>query len=204
MFGPAPDGTRRRYVRRVELGSLAEWVGAVGTVGALLLALSLFARDRALSRRKSADELITWLSWEEVPDRVHGVVEQTTAHILNTGTRPMHAPLLVYRDATSGYATQVLSGDGRPAVLPPNAGTSCVLKRPPRNPDNVYAFVFTADGRLWIRKASEHQYVGRFAGSVLFLLWFCFERADGASRRRRRARRKAETERETPNPAVRR
>lgn len=81
----------------MEWGSVAEWVGAVGTIGVLLLGIVLFAQDRAIARRAGVDALNTWLSWEDV----------TT---LDEGFR--------YPDQRGGYASGTVSNDERPAKLP--------------------------------------------------------------------------------------
>src|SRR5829696_9917965 len=44
-----------------EAGNLAEWVGAVGTTGALLLGLHLLRRDR---ESDVADQVSVWRSWQ--------------------------------------------------------------------------------------------------------------------------------------------
>lgn len=125
------------YVATMNWGSVAEWVGAVGTIGALLLGIGLFARERAILRRKSVDELVTWLTWREVPDRELGVRLETTVHISNRGSRAVHAPLLFYPDQRGGYGSEILSSDGAPTMLAPalRCDTSCRANRGTRLPD---------------------------------------------------------------------
>jgi hypothetical protein len=47
-----------------EAGNLAEWVGAVGTTGALLLALHLLRRDRDANVATQVDQVSVWRSWQ--------------------------------------------------------------------------------------------------------------------------------------------
>jgi hypothetical protein len=49
-----------------EAGNLAEWVGAVGTTGALLLGLHLLRRDR---ESDVADQVSVWRSWQSRPSQ---------------------------------------------------------------------------------------------------------------------------------------
>ncbi|PYC99915.1 hypothetical protein B4U78_013555 [Microbacterium esteraromaticum] len=172
----------------MEWGSLAEWVGAVGTIGALLLGITLFARDRAIARRAGVDALNTWLSWEDVADRDEGFRRLTTVHVCNSGTRPIYAPLLFYPDKRGGYASEIISDDGRPAMLPPGAEMSRVIQGVPRNTVARNVLLRSADGRLWIRKVDEHRYANPLAHIALLLLLLFFERQDGASARRLRQR----------------
>lgn len=172
----------------MELGNIAEWVGAVGTVGALFLAIVLFARERAIGRRKSVDGLISWLTWREVPDRDRGVRIETTVHLCNSGTRPVHAPLLFYPDARGGYGSEIVSDDGRPTMLPPGAEIHRVIQGAPRNTVARYVWMTSEDGRVWIRRVDAHRYVNSFGHLLLTILLLALERKDGSSSRRRHQR----------------
>ena len=65
-----------------EAGNLAEWVGAVGTTGALLLGLHLLRRDR---EAKVADQVSVWRSWQLRPsqDDPHTADVFAQLHIAN-------------------------------------------------------------------------------------------------------------------------
>lgn len=182
-------------------GSVAEWVGAVGTVGALLLGLGLFARERAFGRRKSVDDLVTWLTWREVPDREHGVRLETTVHACNRGSRAVYAPLLFYPDKRGGYGSEIISDDGLPTMLPPGVEVDRVVQGAPRNTIARYVRMTSDEGRVWIRKVDEHRYANALAHVVLELLLVLFERKDGASPRRRRQR--AKTSQHVLGPTIR-
>jgi hypothetical protein len=52
-----------------EAGNLAEWVGAVGTTGALLLGLHLLRRDREANVAPQADQVSVWSSWQLRPSQ---------------------------------------------------------------------------------------------------------------------------------------
>lgn len=172
----------------MDWGSVADWVAAIGTVGALLLGIGLFARERAISRRKSVDDLVTWLSWREVPDRDKGARLETTVHVCNRGARAVYAPLLFYPDARGGYGSEIISTDGRPAMLAPGAEVQHVVQGSPRNTIARYVLMTSDEGRVWIRKVDEHRYANAVAHTLLLVLLGLFERRDGASARRRRQR----------------
>ncbi|WP_396655555.1 hypothetical protein [Microbacterium sp.] len=172
----------------MDWGSVAEWVAAIGTVGALLLGIGLFARERSIGRRKSVDDLITWLSWRDVPDREQGVRLETTVHVCNRGSRAVYAPLLFYPDARGGYGSEIISANGRPAMLAPGTETQHVVQGVPRNAIARYVMMTSDEGRVWIRKVDEHRYVNAVVHTLLVILLVLFERSDGASARRRRQR----------------
>ena len=167
---------------------MAEWVAAIGTVGALLLGIGLFACERAISRRKSVDDLVTWLSWRLVTDREQGVRLETTVHICNRGSRAVYAPLLFYPDARGGYGSEIVSAGGQPAMLAPGVETQHVVQGVPRNTIARYVTTTSDEGRVWIRKVDEHRYANAVAHMLLVTLLILFERSDGASPRRRRQR----------------
>jgi hypothetical protein len=52
-----------------EAGNLAEWVGAVGTTGALLLGLHLVRRDREAGLAAQSDQVSVWTSWQLRPSQ---------------------------------------------------------------------------------------------------------------------------------------
>jgi hypothetical protein len=52
-----------------EAGNLAEWVGAVGTTGALLLGLHLVRRDREADLAAQSDQVSVWTSWQLRPSQ---------------------------------------------------------------------------------------------------------------------------------------
>ena len=56
------------WMARPEAGNLAEWVGAVGTTGALLLGLHLLRRDREPNVVR-ADQVSVWRSWHFRPSQ---------------------------------------------------------------------------------------------------------------------------------------
>jgi hypothetical protein len=175
----------------VDWGNVAEWVGAVGTIGALLLGIGLLARDRAISRRKSVDDLVTWLTWRQVPDREQGARLETMVHVCNRGSSAVYAPLLFYPDARGGYGSEILSADGQPTMLAPGAEVEHVMQGSPRNTVARYVLLTSHEGRVWIRRVDEHRYANAPAHILLVLLFLMFERHDGASSRRRRQRARA-------------
>ena len=68
---PTPDLERLwdrfwAWMATPEAGNLAEWVGAVGTTGALLLGLHLLRRDR---QANVADQVSVWRTWQLRPSQ---------------------------------------------------------------------------------------------------------------------------------------
>ena len=68
-----------------EAGNLAEWVGAVGTTGALLLGLHLLRRDREANVAAQPDQVSVWRSWQLRPSQDDPRTEEVFAqlHIAN-------------------------------------------------------------------------------------------------------------------------
>ena len=68
-----------------EAGNLAEWAGAVGTTGALLLGLHLLRRDREANVAAQPDQVSVWRSWQLRPSQDDPRTEEVFAqlHIAN-------------------------------------------------------------------------------------------------------------------------
>ena len=68
-----------------EAGNLAEWVGAVGITGALLLGLHLLRRDRKANVAAQPDQVSVWRSWQLRPSQNDPRTEEVFAqlHIAN-------------------------------------------------------------------------------------------------------------------------
>jgi hypothetical protein len=153
----------------------------------LFWGLFLYSRDRAISRRRSVDDLITWLSWRETPDRDEGVRREVIVHVTNIGSRPMHAPVLTFPDRRGGYATEILSHDGKLAMLPPGAQIERAIQGQPQNTTARYVMIRGFGRRIWFRKVDEDYYPNALGQSLLQLLVFLLERPDGVGARRRRS-----------------
>jgi hypothetical protein len=68
-----------------EAGNLAEWVGAVGITGALLLGLHLLRRDMKANVAAQPDQVSVWRSWQLRPSQDDPRTEEVFAqlHIAN-------------------------------------------------------------------------------------------------------------------------
>lgn len=170
-------------------GTIPDWVAAISTGGALILALILFAKDRAARGRQSIDDLITWQTAIDVFDPTSGrTTSQIIAHARNVGTRPVRAPLLLFPDTRGGYATQIISNDGRPNMIPPGEECRTVVTGRPRNQEARYVRLRATDGRVWFRHVDEHHYPNAIGQTVIGIFLFVAERKDGSSVRRRNQR----------------
>ncbi|WNM74167.1 membrane protein [Mycobacterium Phage Nergal] len=67
-------------------GTAGEWVGGLGSAGALLLALYILLRDRRLRERAQADRVACWLEFSEHDD--------AAAHLINTSDMPIIKPVV--------------------------------------------------------------------------------------------------------------
>jgi hypothetical protein len=77
-----------------EAGNLAEWVGAVGTTGVLLLGLYLFRRDRAANVAAQPGQVSVWRNWQLRPSQDDPRIEELFAqlHIANHSLGPIILP----------------------------------------------------------------------------------------------------------------
>lgn len=173
-------------------GTVPDWVAAISTGGALVLALVLFAKDRATRNRQSVDDLITWQTTIDALDPTSGrTTSQIVAHARNVGTRPVHAPLLLFPDTRGGYATQIISNDGGPSMIPPGEECRTIVAGRPRNQEARYVRLRASDGRVWFRHVDEHHYPNAFGQTIIGLFLFVAERKDGSSVRWRSQRSRA-------------
>ncbi len=170
-------------------GTIPDWVAAVSTGGALILALVLFAKDRAARNRQSIDDLITWQTMIDVVDPTSGgTTTQIVVHARNVGNRPVRAPLLLFPDSRGGYATQIISNDGMPSMIPPGEECRTVVTGRPRNREARYVRLRASDGRVWFRHVDEHHYPNAFGQTIIGIFLFVAERKDGSNLRRRSQR----------------
>ncbi|MGC5077015.1 hypothetical protein [Agrococcus sp. DT81.2] len=167
------------YLGDMNWGSVADWVGAFGTSGALLLGVFLYFRERALSRRRDVDELVTWQNTSRVVLPSGASRDVLHVHVKNQGPRPVRAPMFFCVDRRGGYASQWLSETGQPMMVPPGRELRVRVSCQPANAIANYVLLRSAEGRRWIRPVDEHRYLLRAFGDLLVCALFLWGRADG-------------------------
>lgn len=138
-------------------GTAADWVGAIGTAGALLLGLLLLAREITTNRRKDADNLVAWSNMGTV---TAGERERwgRLVHATNTGTRPIGAPAVTYKNKLGRYQTKFLTPSGDPDMIHPGETVMTALSENIARASPIYLAIRDPSGRLWVRYVTAHVY----------------------------------------------
>jgi hypothetical protein len=153
----------------MDWGSVADWVAAVGTVGTLMLALTLFARERLLTRRKDADAFVTWLSWatEKTED---GDRYLTTLNSYNAGSLPIVRAAVLVRDNPHlrNLRAIPLVGETGWDIIPPEASVSRkFVGRAAQTNVPVFIVITDSSGSYWVRHLQSNRYVSKFRGWII-------------------------------------
>lgn len=138
----------------LQLGSVAEWIGAIATVGALLWAFLLFQADRRRTSRSEADRFTAYI----VSTTNMGDYSTAKFEFFNAGDTPVPLAYLIVRQPNVGYRIP-LKFDGS-WVLRPGTQMSFRL-RLERHSNDSYSYVYFHDshGRAWLRDIRTGRYV---------------------------------------------
>jgi len=136
-------------------GSLADWVAAggavvaaVGTVGALGVALSLLREDRRLRAVAQATHVSVWAEWRRSSDRYDLSERQFFAYINNAGDAPIYVEDLRAGFEGSGPIGPVIQVGTVPAGGTSDYGLSEVLF-PPGGEVPYLQIRFLDTNRVW-------------------------------------------------------
>lgn len=134
--------------RSVDWGSVAEWVGGIGTTGALLLGLGILRRDHANSQRSLINQVGWWFGAHK---------NRWGCNLANQGALPVHVwvepamsdePLFF----TGPLSTGVVSPDGYPVGPGETISFRTADSRPSEDALVRRVVVMDNAGRQW-----EHQ-----------------------------------------------
>jgi len=138
---------------RWEWGSAADWVGAIGTIGAFLFGFLLFARDKQRQRRELADRFATW--------QEGGALPGTTSVFAHNGADlpVVNSTALIKLDTTT-YRRKPLTQDtaaGR--SVPAGASTSITLRDTEATPKKIWVEFTDGASRTWVRNLNTGRYL---------------------------------------------
>ena len=138
----------------LQMGNVAEWVGAIATVGALFWAFLVFKADRLRSKRAEADRFTSYI----VSTTYMGDYSTAKYEFFNAGDTPVPLAYLVVRQ-TNGGDRIPLKFNGS-YVLLPGAQMSFRL-RLERHSSETYSYVYFRDShnREWLRDITTGKYV---------------------------------------------
>jgi hypothetical protein len=134
----------------IQWGNVAEWVAAVGTVGALLLALWLLAQDRRNAQRAQVDLVGAWskpMYERKSPDAPRVEKAQTVIYVRNGSQLPVEVKQLAYSIHTQWWVPVL----GSKLVSKPVPGTEPIrafvndLRIPPRRTWNNKTYPYEFD-----------------------------------------------------------
>jgi hypothetical protein len=141
----------------VELGSVADWVAAVGTVGALLATIFIVFDNERRARRSQADGISVW-STQRVSSSAPGrSLRFLDVYIYNGSSHPLPTATVYSRVPGRDYIEEILSSSA--AKIEPIQPGASLLKEIPVlhyvDVDRVFVFFTSRDGQRWARRLSD-------------------------------------------------
>lgn len=146
-----------------EWGNVAEWVGAIATVGALLGTAIIIAADRRRDRRRYANSVVTWVAADPYGGTPHATGRKPIVMIENTGTAPVLAAFVHHVDGSGTWSKYSATSPGsKHGSLV--AGEAIELEIPDYNygkHDRLFFKFIDADNQHWTRDATTGKYLRR-------------------------------------------
>lgn len=138
-----------------EWGSAADWVGAVGTVGAFLFGFMIFARDRLRQTRELADRFATWLEKDVSPD-----TNMLRAH--NGSNLPVVDATILMRVGTDIRRRDIGHDPAAGHSIGAGVSASIALRGDDANASVVYVKFTDGTSREWTRELQTGRYLNRW------------------------------------------
>lgn len=142
-------------------GNAAEWVGAIGTAGALIATVVIIMSDRRRERQKRANALVTWVAADPYGGTPQATGRLPVVMIENTGSEPILAVHVFHIDGTGIWsmyaATSPDSKHGSPV-----AGAAIEIEIPDYKygrHDRLFLKFIDAGNQHWIRDAKTGKYL---------------------------------------------
>jgi hypothetical protein len=137
----------------IELGSVADWVGAVGTAGALLATVHIIVSDKKRARSADAAAVSVWWTQRYVDHVDKPASRSIDVHVFNGSSTPLPTVTAYSRVKGRDYIEEVLSSAGADlAAIEP--GVTVARNIPVVHyvdVDRVFVFFITRDGKRWAR-----------------------------------------------------
>jgi len=141
----------------VELGSIADWVGALGTAGALIATVHIITTDRKRSRSADAAAVSVWYTQRFVSHANGSESRFIDVHVFNGSPAPLPSVTVYSRVQGRDYIEEILSSSGA-ALAPIEPGTSIQKEIPVVHyvdTDRVFVFFIARDGNKWARRLGD-------------------------------------------------
>lgn len=137
----------------MELGSVADWVGAVGAAGALLTTLYIIVSDRKRTRSADAAAVSVWWTQRHVTHGDESTSHFIDVHVFNGSSAPLPNVTAYSRVAGRDYIDEVLSsaGAGLAAIEPGTTIMKEISVVHFVDVNRLFVFFLTRDGERWAR-----------------------------------------------------
>ncbi|MCJ0700232.1 hypothetical protein FRIG_03630 [Frigoribacterium faeni] len=137
----------------IEVGSVADWVGAVGTAGALLATVHIIISDRKRARSADAAAVSVWWTQRYVDHVDKPASRSIDIHVFNGSSAPLPTVTAYSRVKGRDYIEEVLSAAGADlaAIEPGMTVVRNISVVHHVDVDRVYVFFITRDGKRWAR-----------------------------------------------------
>lgn len=146
-----------------EWGNTADWVGAIGTAGALIATVVIISSDKRRARQRRANDLITWVAADPYGGTPQATGLTPTVMIENTGDAPVPAIHVWHSDGSGFWAMYGLSAsEAKHGSL--EAGKKVEVNVPEYNygkHDRLFLKFIDADNQHWTRDAMTGKYLRR-------------------------------------------
>lgn len=163
VLGIMPNTTQNFAI--LDWGNIPEWIGAVGTSGAVIVALFIALSDERRranrERREQAEKIGVWKTHQNDGGSAKSI-EQSTIHVNNTSHLPIYDVVISYGSAYGSGAKYAMGDDNQILVLKLPPGLHNI---PPRNNpitkksanhlnEGVAISFRDSNGHFWRRDAS--------------------------------------------------
>lgn len=141
-------------------GTVADWVGALGTAGAFLFGFLIFARDKQRQRRELADRFATWLEKGSTPQP-----DKLFAH--NGADLPVVDARAIFR-LPKGFESRdfdYATSSGR--AVKAETSTAIPLRDNEASATEIYLEFTDGASRQWTRELRSGRYLNRWQRSRL-------------------------------------
>lgn len=137
----------------MEIGSLADWFSAAGTVSAVVLTLCLLFAERRRRRGELAARISVWTEWLREPGGHNLEPRQYFAYVDNSGDSPVYVDLMEVRARPGGEVLDKVEIATVAAHDRSPYGLSEKTFPPTADPPFVEIFFADVNGARWRRNS---------------------------------------------------
>jgi hypothetical protein len=141
----------------IELGSVADWVAAVGTAGALLATLHIILGDKKRAESADAAAVSVWWTQRYVDHADRDASRFINVHVFKGSSAPLPTVTIYSRVSDRDYIEEVVSSAGANlAAIEP--GIKAIREIPVMHyvdTNRVFVFFMTRDGQRWARRLGD-------------------------------------------------